>query len=438
MASTAPELTKYADIPCCPELDTSPVCDVLDFRRRLNFPTNVRGPRGQQVTVEVIIHTRFERCSGPLALGDLAYTTTLLPGETVRLATTDRRSRFSFDSETNLSWRSEQMSEEQYQMKALRSLMSDVHVEDNGGESTKSKGGWTFSGEASGAIETIFTGPDAKANGTHNEESVHDWAREHRAHAELSEEQSVEATRTAHSISIGEVSSRVHAEGTSEDHFEASSRTFSNPNRCHAVTYLFYRINKTQTVKFELVDIALRVIDPAAPTPVPANPFRDTGGLGTVPQEVPATNNKRVDIERRGFESAALLRREAIRVDPAQRVAPDAVAAATLTPQLRRRALDEVRRKLIGAGLLDDSGKPAKAFREEIGFIKKSSLPTPGVIVKGCLDTCATCEPELARRHELELERMELENQLLKRQIELLDRSTAYRGPDTGEPEPDE
>ena len=34
-------------------------------------------------------------------------TTTLLPGEKVRLATTDRRSRFSFDSESNLSYRSD-------------------------------------------------------------------------------------------------------------------------------------------------------------------------------------------------------------------------------------------------------------------------------------------------------------------------------------------
>lgn len=431
MASTAPELTKFADLPCCPELDTSPVCDILDMRRRLSFPTNVRGPRGQQVMVEVIIHTRFERCSGPLALGDLAYTTTLLPGETVRLATTDRRSRFSFDSETNLSWRSEQLSEEQYQMKALRSLMSDVHVEDNGGESSKSKGGWTFSGEASGALETIFAGPDAKASGTHNEESTRDWAREHRAHAELSESQSVEATRTAHAISIGEVSTRVHAEGASEDHFEASSRVFSNPNRCHAVTYLFYRINKTQTIRFELVDIALRVVDAGAPTPVPANPFRDTGALATIPQEVPATNAKRVDIERRGFESAAQFRRDAIRADTAPKVAPE--AATTLSPQLRRRALDEVRRRLIGAGILDERGKPDAKFREEIGFTKKSSLPTPGVIVKGCLDTCGTCEPNLERIHQLEIEKLELENALLKRQIELLDRSTAYRGP-SGEP----
>lgn len=441
MASTAPGLTKYADIPCCPELDTSPVCDVLDFRRRLSFPTGVRPPRGQSLTVEVIIHTRFERCSGPLALGELAYTTTLLPGETVRLATTDRRSRFSFDSETSLSWRSEQMSEEQYQMKALRSLMSDQNSEDHGHDKSTSSGRWDFSGEASAGLGFFEVNTDASAHGSHNAESVRDWAVEHRAHAEVAESQSVEATRTAHAVSIGEVSSRAHSEGSSEDHFEASSREFSNPNRCHAVTYLFYRINKTQTIRFELVSITRRVIDPAAPTPLRGPVVRDTGGVGTVPQEVPATNAKRLDIQRRGLDATTLNERDAAGrgFGAAAGAANDAQAAGTpVSAQLRQRALDEVDRKLIAAGIFDSSGKPAKAFREEIEFIKTNSLPTPGVIVKGCLDTCATCEPELARRHELELERMELENQLLKRQIELLDRSTAYRGPGAGEPEPDE
>lgn len=134
--TTAKELTKYEDIPCCPVLETDPVCDVLDFRRRLVFPTNVRGPaeREQPVRVEVIFHTRFTRCAGPLALGDIAYSTTLLPGEKVRLATTDRRSRFSFDSESKLSYRSEQISEEQYRLCALRAFMADENVVDRGNE----------------------------------------------------------------------------------------------------------------------------------------------------------------------------------------------------------------------------------------------------------------------------------------------------------------
>src|SRR6266571_2899448 len=149
---TTTTLTKVEDIPCCPEFDKCPPCDVLDMRRRLSFPTAVRTESGQPVTVEVILHTRFTRCSGPLALGDIAYTTTLLPGEKVRLATTDRRSRFSFDSESKLSYRSEQVSEEQYRLRALRAFMSDENVVDRGKDNYSEQGKWDFHGDASGSL----------------------------------------------------------------------------------------------------------------------------------------------------------------------------------------------------------------------------------------------------------------------------------------------
>ena len=51
---TTTTLTKVEDIPCCPEFDKCPPCDVLDMRRRLSFPTAVRTESGQPVTVEVI------------------------------------------------------------------------------------------------------------------------------------------------------------------------------------------------------------------------------------------------------------------------------------------------------------------------------------------------------------------------------------------------
>jgi len=47
--------------------------------------------------------------------------------------------------------------------------------------------------------------------------------------------------------------------------------------------------------------------------------------------------------------------------------------------------------------------------------------------VKGCLDTCDICEPEVQRKIQLDLDEQDLRNQLLKRQIELLDKSQEYR-----------
>src|SRR5574341_2426575 len=236
--ATANDLTKYQDIPCCPDLSTSPICDIIDMRRHLVFPTDVRTEQGVNVRVEVILQTRFTRCTGPLALGDIAYTTTLLPGEKVRLATTDRRSRFSFDSESNLSYRSEQISEDQYRMRSLRAFMSDENVVDRGNENFSEQGKWDFHGDASGSIGFFSASASTNARGSHSASSTHDYLREHSAHAQMSDNLSVEATRKAHSVSIGEVSTRAHQEGESEDHFESSSREFSNPNKCHAITFL--------------------------------------------------------------------------------------------------------------------------------------------------------------------------------------------------------
>ena len=47
--------------------------------------------------------------------------------------------------------------------------------------------------------------------------------------------------------------------------------------------------------------------------------------------------------------------------------------------------------------------------------------------MKGCLDDCDTCEPELQRKLQLELDEKELRNKLLQRQIDLLDKAQEYR-----------
>ncbi|MCU7856485.1 MAG: hypothetical protein KZQ79_12475, partial [Candidatus Thiodiazotropha sp. (ex Lucinoma borealis)] len=60
-------------------------------------------------------------------------------------------------------------------------------------------------------------------------------------------------------------------------------------------------------------------------------------------------------------------------------------------------------------------------------FEFRTNLPTPGVVVKGCLDDCQTCEPALEERIKIELEHKHLQNELLKKQIDLLDKSQEYR-----------
>lgn len=256
-----------ASIPCCPTLIKDDHCDVINFSRVLTYPTTIPGTNRRRVMVEVILHFKFSRCTLGLTLGDPAYSTTLLPGEKVRLSTTDRRSRFTYDSESKLSYRSEQISEEQYYMTATQKYMADASAAQSGHAESSSEGQWDFHGDAEGSIGifSLSASASTNANGSHNNHSVSDYLNQQKSHMESAANQAVSATRKAHSVSVGEVSSRTHIEGESEDHFEASSREFSNYNKCHAVTYMFYRLNKKQKVKFELVSIERRVLDDNAP-----------------------------------------------------------------------------------------------------------------------------------------------------------------------------
>ncbi|TWP37118.1 hypothetical protein [Leekyejoonella antrihumi] len=408
--------------------------DVLDMRRRLVFPTSTRGTDGRAIDVEVALHTRFTRASGPLTLGPPIYSTTLLPGEKVRLATTDRRSRFSFDSESQLSHRSEQLSEEQYRMSAFRAVMSDQNSTDNGSTSTTEQGAWDFHGDASGSIGLLSASADANARGSHNASSTADYLREHSAHASLAERTSVEATRTAHAVSVGEVSTRTHQEGESEDHFESASREFANPNQCHALTFVFHRLDKCETTTFELVSIRLRVIDSAAPTPVPGNPLRSVGWIASIPQELPATATARLTAEDRGLQSVALYAKVGL-AEQLRQPAPSLISSTSLripespiSADDRHTALEEVEKALIEEGLLDQETRDvSERIRKEIGFERETALPTAGVIVRGSLDDCNVCEVDLQRKVHLELERADLQNKLLARQIELLDKAQEYR-----------
>jgi hypothetical protein len=108
-----------------------------------------------------------------------------------------------------------------------------------------------------------------------------------------------------------------------------------------------------------------------------------------------------------------------------------------LSDAIRKAALEAADKNLVAAGLLTKVGGDVSPQAQQDFLVStESCLPTPGVIVKGCLDDCDVCEPELQKKIELELEEQELKNQLLKRQIELLDKSQEYRCCPAPSPEP--
>ena len=179
-----------------------------------------------------------------------------------------------------------------------------------------------FHGDASGSLGFFSVSADTNARGSHSASSTSDFLRQMHTHATASANQSVQATHAAASVSIGEVSTRTHVQTESEDHFESSSREFSNANRCHAVTFFFYRLNKKQIVKITLEAIERRVDDPAAPTRVSSNPSLSKGQISVVPTSVLATQKDRAAVEQVGRDSVAAQERYAFGASTAVGPAP--------------------------------------------------------------------------------------------------------------------
>jgi len=483
--------------PCCLDLAPDTACDALDFNYRLTHNTTVvHGDRSIVVPVEVVITARLERCPGPLVQGDLVYATTLLPGEKVRLFTTDRKSQFVYDAATKVSYRNQFASEEQTFLASMSHQLSNFHSRDETTSKTSGGGGGMGLGDVLGAI---FTGGLSLIGGSHNGGTTGDFVRELSQHAESSSHRAESATRAASSVSVGETQTRTHTQGESEDHFESSSREFLNPNRCHAITYSFFRVNKTQTIRFTLLSVNREVADPIGRVSIDKVDRAFTGLTATVPHMVLSTDPKRLEQEstdRRSevMDQTANTMRE--KVSTGQMNANDAertkaeternaqsmsdrelqdgdpriiandmsdiaafakvvgfgggggptlpsLPAGTSEPAwpwpdpVRQQALDDVAEDLIKHGILDpDSLAVAPGYQKTMSWEKHSSLPTGGVMVKGCLDECDTCEPELGKLYELEVARRSLENQLLEKQIALLEKSHEYRCCPEGEAEP--
>jgi hypothetical protein len=438
MSTKAEENKGLAAVGCCPSLEPCAVCDVLEFPYRLTYrPVVLVGDRRQVVPVEVTLRFRLERCSGPLSLGDLVYSTTLLPGEQVRLFTSDRHSRFSFDSENHLAYRNQTTSEESFFLAGMANSMSNLSVVENDNRSQTFHESSVSGGGGGGVDLGIISFGGSVSAGSHDAQSTDAFSRQISQHADASSRHVESGVRASSSMQIGEVATRSHSEGESEDHFESASRAFSNPNHCHALSFLFYRVNKCQTLTWTLVAIDRRVDDPALPTGVVLNPAPTNRRVAIIPDAVVATAQARPDVAQRVSEAIALERgTTAISVGVVARSA--FVVQEALPPEVREDALAQVLRDLQQQGLLDDAGNVSKDAHLRLDWTRELSLPTPGVVVKACLDDCDACEPELERSYKLDNDRKELENQLLARQIDLLDKAQEYRCCPGTESPPDE
>ena len=173
---------------CCPTLSPCGSCDELDFVYRMPFPTVVALPAGgqQTVPVEVTMRFRLERCSGPLTLGDILYSTTLQPGEQVRLASSDRHTRFSFDSDTQLSSRQYTTSEESFYLAGMAQSASSLSVVSGGAQSSTFHDSSTSGGGSAGLDLGIFSIGGSLSGSSYDARSASTFASFLSQHAESS------------------------------------------------------------------------------------------------------------------------------------------------------------------------------------------------------------------------------------------------------------
>ncbi len=441
------KLISWSDVPCCPEITPEPCCDRLRFTYRLEYGLG-------DIPVELVITAEIERCPGPLALGDVVYSTTLLPGERVRLFTASRNTRFSYDSESEVTYRHEQASEETYYMTSFDRFMSDLTVNESGGGSAESSSEFETEGSVSNWTDAIFGRPDAKVEGNFSAESSFDFMRELNRHAEASHERSVQGTRAANSVAVGEVQSRTHAEGESEAAYEASTRIIENKNDCHAVTYLAYQLVKKQTVRFRIRSIVRRLKDPAADTAVATRPLRPNPHVAVIPGGVLSTDTNRLGVETTARTAAVSQRANLVSnvgsttgligasnltlAAAPLRLSTNIARVKPVPADQRAEVLQAVDADLVKAGVIDKvGGDISPKLAAELGFEITTCLPTQAIVVKGCLDTCNTCEEARQESIKLDLQRKALENKLLARQIELLEKSQEYRCCPVGEAETD-
>ena len=212
------------------------------------------------------------------------------------------------------------------------------------------------------------------------------------------------------------------------------------------------RVAFLQIVRFKILAITRRIIDPAGDSKVATIPPRFAGEVSVIPQAVLATDANRVTVESVGRGSsvadrAGLISTGGEQAQPGQGrlVATRNIAAARLSTaqpisdEARQQALRKVDEDLVKAGLIDKVGGNLRAeVAAELSFELKSCLPTPAIMVKGCLDDCNVCEPGRQQEIKLDLQRKELENKLLARKIELLEQSQEYRCCPAGEVEEEE
>jgi hypothetical protein len=362
LVSKKPNGTQADSSPFPPNLVGKPSSDIVRREFRHLLWTNADGAP-LPAPVEVVVATHLERTAGQYLIGDLVYTLSLLPGEEVRLFTTDRRTQFSVDSQTKIGYHSSATFEDQMYMSAMDSFVGQLSASQWAHADAGTSGSFRAHGEASGAFESFFSGPEADMNGSFNTDSFADFVGGMSARASTAHHLSATATNTASAVSVGAVGIRNTIEGKLDTHVEMNYRSFRNPSRTRAVTFYFFQIRRMHSVQFRVDSITV------------SSPERTMWRMAKIAQNGAGATT---------FAAA-----------------PAAAQPANLSSYPNFRAARAVvAQELVSKKLLvpkDTGHDMPDLVRSQTSFSHEFSLPTPGLYVRGGRDVADVADPSLFR-----------------------------------------
>lgn len=219
---------------------------------------------GQSFTVplEITFYFQFKVAFRNLTLGNVIYSTTLAPKESIRLFINTRQSDFNTDSNSKLSNRIAAASPlSQFMDVFFTSLQANTI---------------SFNNQSPKRLENNFSVPRSPANSVDLGwvqilSQVVSFAYI-QSSLVLLNQNVYKALRAAeiqvkayNTVSIGEVMHREHSLATSEDPYESYQRKFTNPSGSRGATFTFYNYLNIFDVSFELSNISARIISDNTP-----------------------------------------------------------------------------------------------------------------------------------------------------------------------------
>jgi hypothetical protein len=382
--------------------------------------------------VECALRYQVERCTEDYVLGDLAHSMTLFPGEEVFLSTRSRHSVSKFTDDASVSASQVSRSSDRIWMESFKNMSTDFHQGEGGKSSSSSHSEFATKAGAGGGFNllSLSASGHAHAEGTFDSSSSAEFSRYLEQHLQSSAHAASQSTRDATAISISQVNSHRQTTTETHDELQVSTRRFRNDNLCHTVTHYFYQVAKRQRVTVKLISRTCRALNPHARTAVFMKDHAVSMATNIKP-DFDAQPNPELNLQGAALRDFSAANIGGFRTNLS--LDQERLSAINLLPLDRFTAEEKARAKAVAEAeaILD---KQAANFEFSVVHI----IPTEALYVESELGTCMVCEPLLVTKHELELERMKLENLKLRKEIELMEQYKDYRCCDDDEDEDDD